>query len=393
LDLAAIQRALKSAGLDGWLFWDFHHRDPLAYRILGLDEEQMTTRRWFYWVPSAGEPTKLAHRVEPHKLDRLPGRQAHYLGWQELHAKLATLLPAGGRVAMQYSPLNHVPSMSLVDAGTVELIRSLGPEVVSSADLVQQFEATFDEEGVASHGRAAAIVHRVKDEAFERMGRALRDRTRVTENEIKDFILGRFEEQGLTTDGAVPIVGFNDHPADPHFEPTAENAAVLGARDTVLLDLWAREREPGSIYYDITWCGYCGDAPPPRYAEIFDVARRARDAALELVRQRFAAGEEVRGYEVDRAARAVVEEAGWGDRFLHRTGHSIGREVHGNGANIDDLETRDERRLVPGTCFSIEPGIYLEGEMAVRCELDVVLTPAGEVRVFGPIQQELVRIG
>lgn len=393
MDLAAIQQALRSAGIDGWLFWDFHHRDPLAYRILGLDEEQMTTRRWFYWLPAEGEPTKLAHRVEPHKLDRLPGRQAHYLAWKELHAKLGSLLPTGGRVAMQYSPLNSIPYVSMVDAGTVELVRSLGAEVVSSAELVQTFEATFDDEGVASHRRAGEIVQRVKDEAFDRLGRALRDGKRVTENDVKELILARFEEHGLTSDGAVPIVGFNDHPADPHFEPTARNAYALGPSDTVLIDLWAREQKPGAIYYDVTWCGYCGTAPPPRYREIFDAAARARDAALALVRERFAAGEELRGYEVDRAARAVIEQAGWADRFLHRTGHSIGREVHGNGANIDDLETRDERRLVPGTCFSIEPGIYLEGEMAVRSEIDVVITPAGEVRVFGPIQHELIEIG
>lgn len=393
MDLGAIQRALGEAGLDGWLLYDFHHRDPLAYRILGLDATRMTTRRWFYFIPAAGEPVKLTHRVEPGKLAALPGRQEHYLPWTELHERLRRILEGRRKVAMQYSPLNAIPYVSLVDAGTVELVRSCGAEVVSSADLLQRFESATGDAGYHSHVAAGTIVQAIKDEAFALMDKAVRDSGPITEYDVREFILARFAEERLTSDGAIPIVGFNDHPADPHFEPTAENAYTLHHGDTILVDLWARVKEPPGVYYDITWCGFAGGRPPALYCEIFSVACRARDAALAFVRERFAAGRPCRGCEVDQVAREVVTRAGYGPAFVHRTGHSIGYDVHGTGANLDNLETRDERLLVPGTCFSIEPGIYLEGQMAVRTEIDVYLTPAGAVEVAGPIQQELVLIG
>jgi Xaa-Pro aminopeptidase len=393
MDLQAIQRALREAGIDGWLFFDLHHRDPIAYRILGLDTSSITARRWFYLIPASGPPTKLAHRVEPRKLDALPGSQEHYLAWTELHEKLGRLLAGMRRVAMQYSPLCNIPTVSLVDAGTLELVRSRGVEVVSSADLVQRFEAVTDEAGFQSHADACEIVHGIKDEAFDLMRKAIHDSGPITEYDVHRFILARFEEQGLTSDGEGPIVGFNDHPADPHFEPKAEGAYRLHHGDTILLDLWARRRTPPGIYYDITWCGFAGERPPALYVDIWNAVCRARDAALELVTERFARGEPCRGFEVDQVARRVVTEAGFGASFLHRTGHSIGRTVHGTGANLDDLETKDERLLVPGTCFSIEPGIYLEGRMAVRTEIDVFLRLDGKVEVCGPIQRDLVLIG
>jgi Xaa-Pro aminopeptidase len=393
MDLGKIQQALNESEVDGWLFYDFHHRDPIAYRILGLDIGVMTTRRWFYFVPTTGEPVKLSHQVEPGKLDTLPGRQEHYLAWTELHEKLRAMLEGVGTVAMQYSPMNNIPYVSLVDAGTIELVRDCGPRVVTSADLVQRFEAVTDDAGFASHRETGSIVQAIKDEAFELMNKAIHDSGPITEFEVKEFILARFDEEGLTPDGASPIVGFNDHPADPHFEPTAENAYALHHGDTILIDLWARRLDPPGIYYDITWCGFAGETPPALYREIFSAVCRARDAALELVRERFAAGRPCRGYEVDQVCRRVVEESGHGEAFLHRTGHSIGREVHGNGANIDNLETRDDRLLVPGTCFSIEPGIYLKNRMAVRSEIDVFITLAGTVEVCGPIQQDLILIG
>jgi Xaa-Pro aminopeptidase len=284
------------------------------------------------------------------------------------------------------------PSVSLVDGGTVELVRSRGVEVVSSADLVQLFEAVTDDAGFRSHSDTGEIVQGIKDEAFDLMNKAIHDSGPLTEYDVKRFILARFEEQGLTCDGEGPIVGFNDHPADPHFEPREENAYRLRHGDTVLVDLWARRKEPPGIYYDITWCGFAGERPPALYLDIWNAACRARDAALELVGDRFARGEPCRGFEVDQVARRVVTEAGFGDFFLHRTGHSIGRTVHGTGANLDDLETKDERLLVPGTCFSIEPGIYLEGRMAVRTEINVFLTADGRVEVCGPIQSKLVLI-
>ncbi len=393
MELNRIQAALRDAKVDGWLFCDFHHRDLMAYRILGLDTSHMTTRRWFYWVPASGEPVKLSHRVEPRKLDPLRGRQEFYLAWPELHERLRAVLGKPGKIAMQYSPLNNIPYVSVVDAGTVELVRSFGHEVVTSADPVQTFEAVVGDEGLRTHPEAGEKVQRIKDEAFALMGRALKRPEKITEVEVKDFILKRFEEEGLTSDGDSPIAGFNDHPADPHFEPTKGNAYTLKRGDTILLDLWARLKKPDAIYYDITWCGFAGETPPAEYAKIFQVARDARDAALRFVQGRLASGTKCPGWEVDDACRRVVAAAGYGEFFLHRTGHSIGTAVHGNGVNIDNLETRDERLIVPGVCFSIEPGIYLAGRMAVRSEIDVFVTPAGSAEVVGPMQKELTLIG
>jgi Xaa-Pro aminopeptidase len=393
MNLGAIQSALKAAGLDGWLFCDHHRRDQTAYGILGLSGRHMASRRWFYWLPASGEPVKLAHRVEPRMLDKLPGKQEHYLAWVELHQKLKAMVGGAKKIAMQYSPENNIPYIGLVDAGTVELIRSFGPTVVTSADLVQQFEATFGDEGLKSHTWAGERVQRIKDEIFASMESALSGGAKVTEYEFKEQIVRRFAEEGLTCEGESPIVGFNDHPADPHFEPTEANAFTLRKGDTILLDLWARRIEPVGVYYDITWCAFAGDKPKAKYVEIFTVARDARDAAVAFVTKKLDAGTPVHGYEVDDACRKVVKDAGYGDYFLHRTGHSIGTTVHGNGANIDNLETRDERLIVPGTCFSIEPGIYLAGSMAVRTEVDVYVTSAGKTTVIGDIQKELVLLG
>ena len=393
MELQAIQGALDAARLDGWLFCDFHNRDKLAHSILGLDAG-MTTRRWFYFVPRAGSPIKLVHKVEPRKLDRLPGETRFYLAHTELRDNLGQILRGQRRVAMQYSPMNNIPYVAIVDAGTIELVRSFDVEVVSSADLVQRFEAVTGEDGYESHCAAGDAVQKVKDDAFRGMDEALRKGQHITEYDVREFILGGFESAGLTADGDIPIVAFNEHAADPHFEPTKDNAKTLHHGDTILVDLWARKKAPGSVYYDITWCGFAGQAEPPLYAQIWDAASKARDAGLALVRRRFAEGQPLHGYEVDDAVRAVVTKAGFGPQFVHRTGHSIGSvKVHGNGANIDNLETKDERLLVPGTCFSIEPGIYVTDRMAVRAEIDVFIRPSGEVVVHGPIQHELIRIG
>jgi len=392
MQLDAIREALREAGIDGWLFCDFNHRDPLAYSILGLDAGEMTKRRWFYWLPAHGEPVKLAHRVEPRKLDALPGRQEFFVAWGELHERLRAILAGAKRVAMQYSPLNDIPYVALVDAGTIELVRACGPEVVSSADLVQRFEATVGAAGWQSHCAAGDLVLRVKDETFALLASALKDGRALSEHEGAQFILRRFDELGLTADGDVPIVAYNDHAADPHYVPTPEHSHRLRAGDTILVDLWARLARPESVYYDITWCGFAGAAPPAEYTKIFGVARDAREAALDLVRERFAARRTCHGWEVDDAARAVIERGGYAHAVLHRTGHSIGTSVHGNGVNIDNLETRDTRRLAPGSCFSIEPGIYLAGRMGVRTEIDGYVTLDGQVETWGPRQQELILV-
>ncbi len=390
MDLQRIQAALAAEGLDGWLFYDFHNRDPIAYRVLGLDAGQFTSRRWFYYIPTTGEPVGLAHRVEPRKLDSLPGPVAHYLAWQELHRELRELLGKPGRVAMQYSPMADIPYVSTVDGGTVELVRSFGHEVVSSADLVQLFEAAIDEAGYRSHLDAAERIQRIKNEVFALIAETVRAGKEITEYEAQQFIVRRFGEEGLTCEEEWPIVGVNDHPADPHFQPTPENARVIKDGDCLLIDLWAKLDKPGAIYYDITWCGYLGKTPPARYVEIFEVVRDARQAAVDFVRKAFAAGETVYGWQVDEACRNVVRERGYAQYFIHRTGHSIGEAVHGNGVHIDNLETKETRRLIPGICFSIEPGIYLPGEMAVRSEIDCFITADHEVVVAGDEQQELL---
>jgi Xaa-Pro dipeptidase len=392
MDIKKIQAALKEKGIDGWLLCDFHNRDHLAYRVLGLDFKKMTSRRWFYYIPTEGEPVRLVSGVEPARLDALPGEKKTYRAWGELHAALKEILGKPKRLAMQYSPFNNIPYVAIVDAGTIEIVKSLGHEVVSSADLVQQFEAIIDKKGYESHLKAGDIVQRIKNEAFAEITKALAKKKKLTEYELARFIMKRFEEESLTCGGESPIVGINDHPADPHFEPKEAGSYTFKKGDTFLIDLWAKLDEPGSIYYDITWSGFVGDEPPEKYLEIFHVVRDARIAAVNFVRSRFASGQPCFGWEVDDACRAVVRDAGYGEQFVHRTGHSIGEEVHGNGVNIDNLETKDERRLVPGICFSVEPGIYLPGEMAARTEIDCFITLEGSVVVHGEEQMELVRV-
>jgi Xaa-Pro aminopeptidase len=390
MQLARIQAALAERNIDGWLLCDFRNRDYLAYRVLGLDFEKMTSRRWYYYIPARGKPKKLVSAVEEHRLDALPGDARVYLSWKELHAGLKRLLGAKKRIAMQYSPMNRVPYVSMVDGGTIELVKSLGHKLVSSADLVQVFVALIDEKGYATHKAAGVAMDRIRAEAFALIGDAIRTKNGATEFDIQQYILRRFAEEGLVTDSP-PMVGTNEHPADPHFDLTSENARPFADGDTVLIDLWAKQKLPGAIYYDITWCGYIG-TPPRKYVEMFDVVRRGRDAAVAFVIERFGSGKPCHGWEVDDACRNVVKKAGYGKFFRHRTGHSIGEETHGNGVNIDNLETMDERALMPGCCFSIEPGIYLAGKMGVRTEIDMFIRHDGTPEVTGALQTELVKI-
>jgi Xaa-Pro aminopeptidase len=391
MNLDNIQRALRDKGVDGWLLCDFRNRDYLAYRVLGLNFEKMNSRRWFYYIPAKGEPKKLVSVVEKQKLEELPGKRILYLSWKELHAVLKKALGSKKRIAMQYSSMNNVPYVSLVDAGTIELIRSFGHKIVSSADLVQRFVSVISEEGYRTHKEAGAIMDRITVEAFDQIRQAIATGNGATEYDVQQFIMRRFQEEGLVTCDP-PMVGTNDHPADPHFDLTRENARPFKKGDTVLIDLWAKKNIPGAIYYDITWVGYIGDAPPVKYVEIFSVVKDARDAAVQFVKESFARGKSCYGWQVDDVCRNVVKKAGYGRYFLHRTGHSITEETHGNGVNIDNLETRDERALMPGCCFSIEPGIYLEGKMAVRTEINMFITHDGKPEVTGEVQQELVKI-
>lgn len=373
--IARMQALLSDTGMPGWLFYGFRENDPIALRILGLSSSHLATRRWFYLVPASGEPRKLVHRIETGQLDHLPGNKRIYLKWQELQSQLAEVLSGCPRVAMQYSPGNAIPYISRVDAGTVELVRSLGPEVVPSGELIQYFESVWDDQQLRQHRDTARHLARIADLAYRHAADLLRSRGATDEVEIQRFILDQFQESGLVTDSR-PIVAVNANSGDPHYQPSEERNAPIRPDDFLLLDLWAKTADPDSVYADITWNGYFGNQLPRRIAEVFDVVRRSRDGAVEFLNQRFAAGDYPQGWEVDDAARAVIENAGFGDYFVHRTGHNIGKEDHGNGVNFDNLETHDTRRVVPGITCSIEPGIYLP-EFGVRSEINVHFSASG----------------
>ena len=385
-ELEAIQAELKQHGLDGWLLYDILHRDPISYRVLGL-EPTMVKRRWFYFIPVAGAPRKLVHRVEPGQLDSLPGEKQEYSAWTELHEKLTSLLGPAKIVAMQYSPMNNIPYVSLVDAGTVELIRSVGKEVVSSADLVQRFEARWSSAQREMHLAAGKIIDELMRTAFEQITVHVKNKKELTEYGLQQWFREQFAACGLTTDDG-PIVGVNQNSGNPHYEPPVQGSRSINPGDWVLLDVWGKLQKPGAVYYDITWVGYVGAQAPPRHQEIFSVVRAARDAAVDFVAKAVARGETIRGYQVDDVARGVIRERGYGDYFVHRTGHSIGEDIHSTGANMDNLETHDERELIPGICFSIEPGIYLP-EFGVRSEVNVYVGERS-AGTTGAVQQEIV---
>jgi Xaa-Pro aminopeptidase len=394
MDLPALRQALSELRLDAWLLYDFHGQNPTALHVLGLGG-RMLTRRFFLLLPRAGEPVLLAHAIEASQFGpEVPGRRERYASWQSLQGGLARMLgslPAGARVAMEYLPGGAIPTLSRVDAGTLELVRSFGVEVVSSADLVQRFFCRLDPAQVESHKRALAAIDAAKDAAFERIGDALRRGETLLETDVQAFLLERFGAADLETDHA-PIVAVNAHAGDPHYSPSAATPTPIRKGDMVLIDLWARGKGPRDVYADITWVAFCGDRPPEKLQTIFRVAAEARDAGLDALARAHREGRTLAGFEVDRVVRARIEDAGFGERFVHRTGHSIETRVHGDGANLDDLETHDVRPLVPGLAFSIEPGIYLPEEgLGVRTEIDVFLADDGP-KVFSKIQRELVRI-
>ncbi|HEY3628048.1 MAG TPA: M24 family metallopeptidase [Terracidiphilus sp.] len=394
MNLEAIQAALREAGHDGWLFYDHHHRDPIGERILGLDPKAHITRRWYYYVPAEGEPRKLVHRIEQGRLDSLPGSKGLYSSWQELAAGLKVMLDDDSRIAMQYSPNNAIMYVSMVDAGTVEFLRSIGKQVASSADLVSQFEAVLNEEQVASHTVAQRAIDVILEEAWRKMGRTLRPPAGGPPGELTEFEMVRFLSDAMRCEGLVwengPNVSVNANCSDSHYEPTAERTSPIRNGDFLLIDIWGRVDKPGSVFYDITWTGVVGREPTDREQRVFATVRNARDAAIGAVESAFAGGRPIRGYEADDAARAVIRQAGFGQYFTHRTGHNIAQEIHGPGAHLDNLETHDERLLLPNTCFSVEPGVYLP-EFGVRSEVDMMTAP-GKAWVTGKIQRELVRI-
>jgi Xaa-Pro dipeptidase len=388
LDIAAVQAALRAEGLDGWLLYDFHGSNPVAQRLAGLNRGgHMTTRRWYYLIPADGEPCALVHAIERHNLDHLPGAKVMYAGRTELDAALTTLLDGMRRVAMEYSPLCAIPYVSRVDAGTIEMVRARGVDVASSGDLVQRFEAAWSEEQLATHHSASGKLHRIKDQTFDAVARRVRDGQATTEFDIQELMRGWFADEGLVSD-SMPNVSAQENAGNPHYLPTAAHTRAIGPDELVLIDLWAKLDVPGAVFADITWVGFTGRTAPPEMTRAFEAVREARDAAVALVESAAAAGRDLRGWEVDRAARTVLKEAGFAGQILHRTGHSLGEEVHGNGAHLDDYETHDERRLLPGTGFTIEPGLYFDS-FGVRTEIDMAWTAKGP-EVTGPRQQAIV---
>jgi Xaa-Pro aminopeptidase len=385
-DIPGIQSDLRAAKLDGWLFYDFRGRDPIAQRILDLPEG-MRTRRWFYFVPAKGTPKKLVHKIEAQSLAALPGESLFYAGQDELRKNVGKILGRAKNVAMQYSPKNAIPYVAMVDAGTIELVRGSGVKVVSSADLVQKYEACWSDEQLESHRSAGAAIDRIVREAFQHAAKNVREKRTITEFDLKRWILQEFDAAGIWAEEG-PDIAVNAHASDPHYGPTAQSAAPIREGDLLLLDVWGKKKTPGSVYYDVTWVGYLGAKVPEKYGKIFRIVREARDRAVDLILKSIAARKPLQGWQVDKAARNVIEKAGYGKYFFHRTGHSIGETVHGNGANMDGLETRDVRHLIPRTCNSIEPGIYLP-EFGIRSEVNVFIDE-NEARVTGAIQKEIL---
>ncbi len=391
LDIGAVQAALTADGIDGWLLYDFRGLNPIAADVTAVGRQggHLATRRWYYLIPATGEPRGLVHKIEKSSLAHLPGTTDRYAGRDELEGALRRLLAGMRRVAMEYSPLCAIPYIARVDAGTVELVRGAGVEVVSSGDLVQRFSTIWDADAITTHRQASEKLYRVKDLAFEAVARRLREGVATTEYDIQQLMAGWFRDEGLVSD-AEPNVSAAENSGNPHYLPTAEVHRAIRPEEIVLLDLWGKLDRKGAVYADITWIGYTGHRAPDRFTQAFAAVCGARDAGVSLVRQAMRAGRELRGFEVDRAASSVLRDAGYGDRILHRTGHSLGESVHGNGVNMDDYETHDDRRLLAGTGFTIEPGVYFD-DFGVRTEINMIVAPR-DAAVTGPLQTEILAL-
>jgi Xaa-Pro dipeptidase len=393
MNLDHIQSALRDAKLDGWLFYDHHHRDPIAYSILDLDPNAHVTRRWYYYIPSGGGvPQKLVHRIESGRLDSLPGEKTEYSSWQELEQRLEGILLGSEKIAMQYSPRNAIMYVSMVDAGTIEFLRDeVGMEIVSSADLVSQFEAVLTDEQIATHYEAQRRLDDVLSEGWKTMGLRVRSTVGTHEFDMVTWFREAIKRAGMITEHG-PDVSVGANSADSHYVPTAANSKPIRKGDFVLIDIWSKlANQPKSVWYDITWTGVVGREPTEREQLVFNTVRDARDASIKTVQTAFAANTPIAGWQADDASREVIRSAGFGEWFTHRTGHNIGTILHGNGANLDNLETHDERLILPNTCFSVEPGIYFPGEFGVRSEIDMIAR-ADKAEVTGRVQTELVRI-
>lgn len=386
LNIEEVQKDLRAAKLDGWLFYDFRGRDPIALRILQLPPG-MRTRRWFYFIPAKGTPKKLVHKIETQSLATLPGDTLYFSAHSELTGNLKKMLGRAKKIAMQYSAKNAIPYVSMVDAGTIELVRSTGVKIVTSADLVQKYEACWSKAQLESHMAAGRSIDAIVQQAFAHAAKCVREKSPITEYDLQQWILRKFAEAGLENEEG-PDVAVNKNASDPHYGPSPDKSSAIKEGDLLLLDVWGKQKSPGSVYYDITWVGFLGAKVPDKFAKVFAVVRQARDRGVSMILDAVKAGKPIQGWQIDDAVRAIVEKAGYGKYFFHRTGHNIGQTVHGNGVNIDGLETRDERHLIPGTCNSIEPGIYLP-EFGIRSEVDVYIDER-EARVTGAVQTEIL---
>ncbi len=390
--ITSIQEKIKDLGLDGWLMYNFRNNNPFATKILQMTEGKLSSRRYFYFIPASGTPKKLVHNIEQYDLDHLPGEKAVYSQWKTLQDGVKSILAGSKKVCMEYSPNNDIPYLSKVDAGTLEFIRSFGVEVVSSGDLVQYFEARWSEEQYKDAEDTAAILLRTINKAFGYIGEQLRGRKKITEYDVQQLIMKEFARHDLTTYSPANC-SVNGNGANPHYDPSAERSSEIKKGDYILIDWWAKKNKPGGVYADFTWVAYAGTDVPKKYLEVFNVVKGARDAAVEFLQKEFAAGKKVRGCDVDDVTRSYITEKGYGKYFIHRTGHNIGEEVHGNGAHIDNFETNDVREIIPETCFSIEPGVYLPGEFGIRLEIDVYISKNKEVKLLGgKIQHDMVTI-
>jgi Xaa-Pro aminopeptidase len=392
MDLERIQQALRDEQLNGWLFYDFRKANPIAYQVLGLPSQEMYSRRWFYFVPAQGIPTAVISAVEPHTLRSLPGQRFIFRTWQEMHAHVHSLLASGTRIAMEYSPMNAIPYISRVDAGTIDLIRSFGVEVVSSANLAQRFIAQLTEQQIASHREAGRRLIAIKDQLFTELSADLRAGRELDEYQVQQHFVELILQAGLIMpEGEAPIVAVNANSGNPHYQPSSTQSSPIKHGDLVLFDFWSRLPMDDAIYADYTWVAFVGtrDEIPARQREVFEIVRNARDTAITFIRERLAAGKHVEGRQVDDVARHIIATAGYADYFVHRTGHSIGTVEHGNGANIDNFETQDERILLPYTCNSIEPGIYLP-EFGIRSEVDLLIQEHDAEVTGVPVQEEIV---
>lgn len=387
--VAEAQKFLAAMKVDGWLLYDFQGNNELARHVLSIPAHQMTSRRFFYWIPTRGTPVKLVHAIESHVLDHCPGEKKIFFSWQSLQSALALLLKGAKTIAMEYSPNNAIPYVSKVDAGTVDFLRSLGLEIGSSAEFLSHFTAVLDDAQIQSQTRAAQALDQIVQDTWKWIGEHLQQSQPLTEYEVQQKLLLDFKKRGLWTDHP-PIVGVNEHSADPHYSPQKEGSKPIRKGDFILIDLFAKETREEAVWGDITRVALAASQPTARHREIFQIVRKAQTAALTLVRDRFHHQLRLEGWEVDEAARRVIRDAGYGEFFLHRTGHSIERSLHGSGPHMDNLEMHDVRPLLPRTCFSIEPGIYLPQEFGVRLELDVLIHPDGRIDVSSGEQDTLI---